>query len=259
MNTDKNQFTVKIADLTAEIHTIYPSTYYVCEGYLSDDNPVVKVNVTQEDIQQEIKKEQSFFFVYKGIGKNSHDGIISKEINESSLQDVIVHRKMAEAYADYGTVFMHGAVIAVNEKAFMFTAPSGTGKTTHIKQWLKNLANAYVVNGDKPFIKIVDDGAIAFGTPWCGNENMGTNTKVPLKAIILMERSRENRMEEISFGEAYPFLLQQTYLPHDAGKARKVLQVLLNLSSKVKIYKFYFDNYADDCFEVAYSRLIGEK
>ena len=49
---------------------------------------------------------------------------------------------------------MHGAVIRYKGKAYLFTAPSGTGKTTHIRQWLKKAEGTFVVNGDKPLIKV---------------------------------------------------------------------------------------------------------
>ena len=154
---------------------------------------------------------------------------------------------------------MHGAVIALDDQtSFMFTAKSGTGKTTHIRKWLENAPGAFVVNGDKPLIKIADTEAIAYGTPWCGKEHLNTNIGVPLRAIVLMERSEDNAIEEITFSQAFPTLLQQTYRPADADKMRKTLSLLSALNGKMKFYRFRFNNLKPDAFRVSYEALTGK-
>lgn len=255
---EKTHFNVNIAGLEAEINTVYPSSYYFCEQYLSDGKPLFKIEITQEELRREVEQGGGAFFTYTGQAKDNNY-VIERDNSESRMEIALVYRKFIEAALDHNIIFMHGAVIAVGNKAVMFTAPSGTGKTTHIMKWLENLAGAFVVNGDKPLIKIQDNEITAYGTPWCGKEKMATNTKVPLEAIVLMERNERNLIEEISFGQAYPFLIQQTYLPHDPEKAKKTLDRLYHLYGKVHIYRFRFDNYADDCFDVAYQGILGTK
>lgn len=255
---DRQHFNIEIAGLICEINCLYPSTYNYCEGFVSQGIPNIKIYISEEDIASEIEREKDNFFVCREFAGEEIKRIITKEINKNCLENVIVYRKIVEATLAFDTFFMHGAVIAINDKAFMFTAPSGTGKTTHIMQWIKNLKEAFVVNGDKPLIKISDKKVIACGTPWCGKENMSSNTMVPLNAIVLMERSDINQMEKISFAEAYPFLLQQTYLPDDAEKAKKTLNLLIQLYGKVQFYKFRFNNFADNCFQTAFDTLIGK-
>lgn len=255
---DRTHFCVNIAGLEIEIHTNYESSYFFCQDYLSNGVPVIKVEVTQSDVQQELDEEKrSFFTCVEYNGKQDKRIIVDKDVNVSRIETAIVYRKLIEAAVEYNTIFMHGAVISVHNKGIMFTAPSGTGKTTHMMKWLQNLDEAFVVNGDKPLVKIQDNEITAYGTPWCGKEKLATNTMVPLKSVVLMERSEENHIEEISFGKAYPFLLQQTYIPHDPDKAKKTLALLAKLYSQVRIYRFQFNNFADDCFETAYNTLIG--
>ncbi len=256
---DKTHFSVNIAGLQAEIHSVYPASYYFCRQYLSSGSPLFTIEVSQEEIQQEIEETGQYFYTCTGHIGGKNDNRIEKSINESKIELAVVYRKFIEKALDYDTVFMHGAVIAVRDRAFMFTAPSGTGKTTHIMKWLQNMEDAFVVNGDKPLVRITDNKVTAYGTPWCGKENLGTNTSAPLKAIILMERSGENHIEEISFSRAYPSLLQQTYLPHDPEKGKKTLSLLAKLGSQVRFYRFKFNNYADDCFDVAYHGILGTK
>lgn len=171
----------------------------------------------------------------------------------------ILH-KMADAFLDLNVLLVHGVAVGFHNCSYLFTAPSRTGKTTHVLKWLEFLPDAYVVNGDKPFIKLPDDDSqpLACGSPWAGKEKMFTNTMVPLKAIIFMERSEENTIHEISFAEAFPFLLKQTYRPDDEEKMKKTLKLLQKLNGFVKCYKFQCNNYKDDCFDVAYNALVRE-
>lgn len=251
-------FNVRIAGLDATIRTVYTSSYVCCHDYLSDGKPLFTVEVTRDDIQREMKKVDKFFFTRTEFTGKKNEYTVIKETNESWIEAAIVHRKFVEAALDYERFFMHGAVIGIENSSIMFTAPSGTGKTTHIMKWINGIQNAYIVNGDKPLIHIEKkNDVIACGTPWCGKENLGTNTMVPLKTIVIMERCETNKIEEIDFGQAYPFLLRQTYLPDDAEKAKKTLNLMAKLFGRVRVFRFKFNNMSDDCFDIAYNTLIG--
>ena len=78
---------------------------------------------------------------------------------------------------------------------------------------------------------------------------------VPLKAIVLMERGEDNRIEEISFEKALGGLLRQTYMPGDAEKLKKTLSLVSLLKGKVRFYKYIFNNMKNDAFEVSFSAI----
>lgn len=177
-------------------------------------------------------------------------------VYKGEIESILLLRKIADRLVDFDTILMHGAVIAVDGEAYLFTAPSGTGKTTHIRRWLENMPDAYVVNGDKPLI-VVGDTPMACGTPWCGKERMGTNAIVPLKAIVMMKRSEDNSMRPMSFIEAFPRLMEQTHRPADTDKMRKTVRLLSELSKHVALWQFEFNNFKDDTFEVAYHALTS--
>ena len=88
---------------------------------------------------------------------------------------------------------------------------------------------------------------------------MYTNTMVPLKSIILMERAEDNHIEQISFAEAFPKLLQQVYRPEDEEKMRKTLRLMQRLNGPVSFWRFQCNNFKDDCFDVAYNALVGKQ
>lgn len=234
------RFTISIAGHTIAINALYTEVYELCNDYLSDMSPELQIFISEEDIAIERSEP------------------VTETISErnSYLETLTVYRKITEEMLRFDTLLMHGAVIATgNDAAYMFTANSGTGKTTHIKKWLNNVKGSFVVNGDKPLIKITEDQVIACGTPWCGKEHMGTNTMIPLKAIVLMERGEDNTIEEITFSKAFTQLLQQTYRPKDGEKMKSTLGLLLRLNGKVRFFKFKFNNYKEDSFNVAYNAL----
>ena len=177
---------------------------------------------------------------------------------EGFLETIVVLEKIAVALIDFNVLLIHGGAIGLNNFAYLFTASSGVGKTTHILKWLNRCPDAYVINGDKPFIKFSDNGTppLACGSPWAGKENLYTNTMVPLKSIILMERAEENHIEQISFAQAFPRLLQQVYRPDDEDKMRKTLKLMQRLNPAVSFWRFQCNNFKDDCFDVAYNALV---
>lgn len=97
------------------------------------------------------------------------------------------------------------------------------------------------------------------GSPWAGKENMYTNAMVPLKSIILIERSEYNYIEQISFTEAFPFLLQQVFRPDEEEKARKTIRLMQHLHPAVSFWRFKCNNFKDDCFDVAYNALVRDQ
>ena len=237
---DLLHFTISLAGLNIKVNTLSPGTYGYCINYISDLNPDIDVEITESDVLREIKD-----------GRFKPD-----EANKQYLETIAVYRKIVENVIDYNIILMHGAVICVDNNAIMFSAPSGSGKTTHIKKWIQNAEDAYVINGDKPLIKITEREAIACGTPWCGKERMGTNTMVPLKSIVFMERSKINKIERITFAQAYPLLLQQLFYHDSSEKMHKSLNLVAKLDTMIEFYKFYFNNFKEDCFDIAYNALI---
>ncbi len=137
----------------------------------------------------------------------------------------------------YDTILFHGSVIAVDGYAYMFTATSGTGKSTHAALWRKLLGErAVMVNDDKPLLHI-GETTTAYGTPYDGKHRLSNDISVPLKAVCILERSSENHIETISKSDAYPMLLQQVYRPNDVFALRKTLTLLDKMACNVKFFR----------------------
>ncbi len=241
-------FSICIANRSVLIHSIYQNIYNLCESYRIEE-------VTAPDI--EIQSKETL------INAENNRIRISpgQALDLSGVERMVVLRLTAEALLSFDTLLMHGAVVAVDNAAYMFTAKSGTGKTTHIQKWLQSIKGSYVVNGDKPFIIVREPGKspLACGSPWAGKENLQVNTMVPLKAIILLERAEENRIERIPFVRAFPTLLQQVFHPENVEGMRKTLRLMQRLNLGVSFWRFQCNNFKDDCFEVAYNALVRDQ
>ena len=239
MSKLSKRFNISIAGLVIEVNTVSLSTSLLCYDYICSGKPDLSVYVSNQDVKREIELD-----------------VNEKKMNVGFYETLAVYRKIVNSVIPFDIFLIHGAAVALGKEAVLFSAPSRTGKTTHIKLWLQNLKGSYIVNGDKPLLKMKEEQAIVCGTPWCGKEQLGTNTMVPLKAIIFMERAEDNRIDEISFSQAYPFLLSQMYLPDNLELAKKTLNIVSQLYGKVRFYKFFFNNFKDDCFNVSYNTLI---
>ena len=235
----------KIADHAIEFGAVSSMAYSLFSQFSSEDEPEITVHITRKDLDYEL-------IHYKARERQPF-------LSNARLEFSTLLRLLTEKLIEANIILLHGAAIAMNDCSYIFSAPSGTGKTTHIQKWLDNCRDAFVVNGDKPFLKFKDDDTVlACGSPWAGKENMYTNTMVPVKAIILMERAEDNHIEHISFAEAFPFLLQQVYRPEDEEKMWKTLRLMQRLGKSVTFWRFQCNNFKDDCFQVAYEALVGK-
>lgn len=240
----ERSFRIDMAGRIIEIHSLYPKVYEMCKRFYSESvlEPDIQIDIIEDEIVEEQLQAGEHYF----------------SLNSDYFETLVIYRKISENMLHFNTFLMHGAVVAFGKEAFLFTAESGTGKTTHVKKWLENKNDCYIVNGDKPLIKITDSQAIACGTPWSGKEHLYTNCMVPLKAIVLMERSEDNFIENISFGDAFTFLLKQTHRPNDTKLMIKTLELLKQLNGKVSFYKYHFNNLKEDAFDVSFNALVHE-
>ena len=223
------EFTVILAEKKYFIKSIFKATREYCEDYLCDGNPETTIMITSEDIVRERQK---------AMQEDALEGLSPREYTDEELEITAVLRKVTQVLYDYDTLLFHGSTIAVDNRAYLFTAKSGTGKSTHTGLWRELLGDrAIVVNDDKPFLKITEEGILACGSPWNGKHKLGNNIQVPLKAICILERGQENSIKEITPKEALLILIQQSARPEDPKKMDKYLELIDRLASSVKLYK----------------------
>ena len=100
-------------------------------------------------------------------------------------------------------IMLHASAVVVDHRAYLFSAPSGTGKSTHTQLWLKKFGpRAYLLNDDKPALRRIDGTWYAFGTPWSGKCDLSVNRQVPVAGICFLQRGEENRISPLHGAQA---------------------------------------------------------
>lgn len=138
---------------------------------------------------------------------------------------------------------MHSSAIAYGGRAYLFSAPCGTGKSTHTGLWQKYLGADKVVyiNDDKPAIRKVDGIFYAYGTPWSGKEDLSANIKVPLGGIVYLSRADVPYIHRTNVVDAVKNLLWQTARPRTEKGMDTMLNLFEALLSSVPIYEMGCD------------------
>lgn len=222
------EFSMKIAGQVGRIRTAFDSTREYCRPYLTEDAPDFFAEITATD--REFEQEASW-------DEARQEGIRPRTYTEPHLERAALQRKFAEHLFRHDTLLFHGSLVAVDGAGYLFTAKSGTGKSTHTRLWCQAFGNrAVMVNDDKPFLQITASGILAHGSPWCGKHGLHANMTVPLKGICILERGEENRIHQISPSEAMPMLLWQGYAPVDAALFSQRQMLLEALAQKTPLW-----------------------
>ena len=109
------------------------------------------------------------------------------------------------------TLEMHAAVVVKKgeeERGYLFLGHSGTGKSTHARQWLAAYDDAWLLNDDNPILRVMDDGQVrVYGSPWSGKTPCYKNIDVPVGAIVKLSQAPQNKIERVSLPQAYAYIL----------------------------------------------------
>ena len=223
------EFNIQIAGRTVTVRAMFDSTKEFCRDYLCDGKADFSVETNMTDIAFEREKSAR---------EDALEGLPVRDYSDKYLETIAVQRKIMEHLFEYDTLLFHGSVVAVDGQSYLFTAKSGTGKSTHTRLWREVFGDrAVMVNDDKPVLKITEGGVLACGTPWNGKHWLGENICVPLKAICILERGKENRIRAIPAKEALLMLMQQSNRPRQAALMPKYMELIDALARKTKFYR----------------------
>lgn len=123
----------------------------------------------------------------------------------------------------YGGIVLHASCVEKDGAAYLFSAKSGTGKSTHTHLWLNEIPGTRIVNDDKPLIILRGEKFYACGTPFSGKTDENINDCVPVRAVIFLHRSIENAVKRIKPSQAVPLFIAQTVNPGEEKYAEKML------------------------------------
>ena len=241
-------FTISLADFCVEINSIFETTHTFCRDYLCEGESAFSVTISPEDITFEREKSAK---------EDLLEGIPVRQFSDEYLETLAVYRKICAKLLERETLLFHGSAVAVDDVAYLFTAKSGTGKSTHTALWRQVLKDrAVMINDDKPLLKLTSDGVLVCGTPWNGKHGLGCNRMVPLKAICILERAEQNTIVPVDAVEALPMLLQQSFRTGTPTGTVLLFDILDKLTKRVQLYRLGC-NMAPQAAIVAYEGMKG--
>ena len=221
------EFNLKIAGHVGKVHSLFDSTKDYCRNYLTEEDAEFEVVVTPGDLA---------FEQAELLAEAKAEGMKPRKFTDPFLDRAAIQRKFADYLFTHSILLCHGSTVAVDGKAYLFTAKCGTGKSTHTRLWRQVFGErAQMVNDDKPFLKLTKTGVLACGAPWSGKHGLDTNITVPLGGICILERGPKNTIQPITPAEALPRLLHETYCP--AGQAERFEALVTRLAETVPLWR----------------------
>ena len=229
----------KIADVVFDAEILYNYTAKLCQNYLYDG------------------EEQPSFTAVVDETAVAYERSLAPEFPDAYLESLALFRKLCDYALDKvdGIVF-HCSAVMVDGEAYVFTAPSGTGKSTHTRLWREMLGDkAVMINDDKPIVRYVDGEFFVYGTPWNGKHHLDTNTRARLKAICAIRQAKDNIIEKASTQEMLITILNQTIRPTDLAQMDKLLVLVDKMLKQVKLYKLGC-NISPEAAETSYNAMV---
>lgn len=213
-------FCVEIGQIAWEIQAEHSLLAKQCEPYRTDKVPDERIVLTARDIENERRDPAA------------------ENASEAYLESLAACRKIADAILSYNGLLFHGSALSLSDRGILFTAPSGTGKSTHSQLWRERFpGEVMMINDDKPFLRVIDGCVYVCGSPWNGKHGLGCNQTVPLQAIVHLQRGLDNRIRPVSAKEFLPVLMQQSYRPKEAAQWMQTLQVLDTIGRNVRFFE----------------------
>ncbi len=212
-------FNIEIARTVFRVQCRNESLRQRYADYITDKEAELSVCASDEELAETRES-------YQELRKKYGD---FKTADEATIEALVHHKQVAGEMLRRGVLLVHGSAVAANGKAYMFIAPSRTGKSTHTKLWLGlQDVGAYIINDDKPMLRPTEDGVIIYSTPW-GQRRKPEKSEATLKAIAVLERGEKNIITPIGAKEMFPELFRASL----RGDKREETMLVMDLEDKI--------------------------
>jgi len=162
------------------------------------------------------------------------------QLSPDELEYIQTGFAFSRALLEFDGFCLHASAVALDHRAVLFSAPCGTGKSTHASLWQQHFGpdQAVVINDDKPALRLMEDAFYVYGTPWSGKSDLNANLKVPLQAIVFLEQAEQNHIRRLNNKEAVRMLIYQSLRPNsDSNKMNRLLALLDVLLKETVVYQ----------------------
>lgn len=229
----------KIADLKVGFEPKYNLLSERSEKYRCDGEPDFNIGYTDNLMEHQLD-------LYKGI-------------SEAEVEYLWMGTAFNVKLLEYNGMFLHSSTVVVDGKAYSFSAPCGTGKSTHTSLWLKLLGDkAFILNDDKAAYRLINGKYYAYGTPFSGKHDINVNTSAELCGICFIEQAAENSIERMDIDSAVPLLISQTLRPSNVKRTLMLCDFIDELIKNIPVYKLKC-NMNLDAAELSYETMKKER
>lgn len=172
-------------------------------------------------------ENRRFHICLKGRG----DSVTERELfNAMGLEQLMLHCRK---------VILHSSFISYRGRGIVFSAPSGTGKSTQAELWRRNVRGVEIINGDRSILGCENGRPWVYGLPLCGSSGITRNRSCPLYAVIVLRQGKENRLRPLKGAEAMRLLLSECGVsPWEKGNMEHALDVLSGVLGSVQVYQY---------------------
>jgi len=137
-----------------------------------------------------------------------------------------------------GGVVLHSSSLIYNGSGIAFSAPSGTGKSTHTALWKDMYGDdVCVINDDSPAVRLMDGVPVIYGTPWSGKSDINANRSAPLRSVVFITRSDENKLTPLAPRDAFVNFLSGAPNPVYGDLTELTLDIIIKILESVKAYE----------------------
>ncbi len=181
------------------------------------------------------------------------------ELNIGECEYMCTSLLFYDALLDFNGFLIHSSSLCFNNKAYLFSANSGTGKSTHVGLWQKYLGDKVsVINDDKPAVRFIDGKFYCMGTPWSGKTDLNLDISAPIGAMAFLYRGKENKIEPAETRDVVHSILQQTLLSINPQHNDRLIELLDLFVKTVPIYRFGCDM-SEEAVKTSFEQMTGEK
>lgn len=178
-------------------------------------------------------------FVYSGFSGDSCRMYVLKRLrNGFDVDSVFRHLPLHHALLKYDAFIIHASYVLINGEAILFSAPSGTGKSTQAELWRK-YRGARVINGDRVLVRRGENGFTAGGIYYSGTSGICENVTAPIRAIALISQAPQSTAEKFRGAEAFRRLLREcaysAEFENDPADIAALLAAVVNAVDIVKL------------------------
>ena len=220
---------VELAGIPMEVEYRHEVNRTFMKDYLSSRAPQISIVPSEKDFSDAAELLRA---------KSVQDGEPDARYSDDFVENCAIHGLIVQQLVSCGVLLMHGSALCMDGRAYIFSAPSGTGKSTHARLWREVFGDrVWMINDDKPLLRFSEQGVDVWGSPWDGKHRLSRNASASLQAVIFLRRGMENRIRPMTAVDAFPFLLSQTYSSDDMQTMEKIAGMQQILLRQIRFYR----------------------